>query len=182
MTAVDESTVVSSFFEALRLRNEKAEELATPGHKGDSLLESQVKELDAYIQAYLRPLRGVWPKTSLSSQKDSDDDRLKMRVEFQDAIHFYEAVSKSLGKGGLFIKTDKIVPINTLLALEVVLLKEDIRLNLSGKVIWISPKGSSERPMGLGVKLHRLSSVQRQILEDFKKGELGPETLEHLSE
>ena len=178
------SQTVSGFFDALRLMNEKRTLLSEPGHKGDPVLESQLKELEAYVRAYLKAILPVRPKVSILGEEKNErgESRLRMRVEFEDLVHFYEAVTKSLGKGGLFIKTDQVLPINTLLVLEVLIRKEGIELTLSAKVIWVNPKDSPERPMGIGVKLYRLSSLQRQVLEDFKKGELGAEAIHHLSE
>ena len=97
-------------------------------------------------------------------------------------MSFYESLILSLNRGGMFIKTDLLIPIDRVLDIDCKLEAEGVSFRVSGKVIWLNPREAQGRPAGMGIKLHRLSTVQRQVVTDFLNGELPPEALEHLSE
>lgn len=173
---------VSNFFEALKALR-VAEDLASqPLGKGDPVLAARIKELKGYIDVFLKAEIGRKPRLVVLEQRRSDDGVLPVEVYFRDAVQFFDALSLSLSKGGIFIKTDSLLAIDTLLALSCKLEAEGVHFKVSGKVIWINPRESQGRPQGMGVKLHKLTTVQRQILADFMAGELPPSALEHLTD
>jgi len=173
---------VSGFFEALKVRRELEEQASRPLHRGDPVLATRLKEVEGYLQSFLKTVAPRRPAFRLLEHPKDPQTVTRVELVFDDAIHFYEGLSLSFSRGGIFVKTESLLPIDSLLAIEMRLQKEDIRFNLSGKVIWVNPRESQGRPVGLGIKFYKLSSIQRQVLDDFMAGELPVASLVHLSE
>jgi type IV pilus assembly protein PilZ len=56
--------------------------------------------------------------------------------------------------GGLFVRTGQTFALNDLLDLSVKLMAENEPYSLTGKVIWITPKGAQgNKPAGIGIQL-----------------------------
>lgn len=173
---------ISNFFDALKLQREMTALASSPLHRGDQSLQIKIKEVESYIDVFLKSLLNRRPEFSLLEHQVNPQTPTKVRVVFRDAVHFYEALFLSFSKGGIFLKTESILPIDSLLTLKIELKRENIEFTVSGKVIWVNPRESQGRPAGLGVKFYKLSTIQRQILDDFMNGQVPPEALVHLSE
>ena len=174
---------VAGFFEALRALKKAEDEAAKPYGKGDPVLAARIKELRGYREVFLKAEAPRRPRfTVLERSIEGGKNPFKIEVSFTNAIQFYEGLDLSLSKGGVFIKTDALLPIDTLLDLQCVLEEEEVTFNVSAKIIWINPRESQGRPIGMGLKFFKLSTIQRQILTDFLTGELPPDALTHLSE
>ncbi len=173
---------VGGFFDALRTRRELQEQASRPLHRGDPVLTVRLKEVEAYVEVFLKNLAPRRPVFRLLEHPADPQTPTKVELVFEDAIQFYEALSMSFSKGGIFIKTESLLPIDSLLTLRVRLKAEAVEFTVSGKVIWVNPRESQGRPVGLGVKFYKLSSIQRQVLDDFMAGELPAQSLVHLSE
>lgn len=173
---------VGGFFDALRTRRELQEQASRPLHRGDPVLTARLKEVEAYVEVFLKNLAPRRPVFRLLEHPADPQTPTKVELVFEDAVQFYEALSLSFSKGGIFIKTESLLPIDSLLTLQVRLKAESVDITVSGKVIWVNPRESQGRPVGLGVKFYKLSSIQRQVLDDFMAGELPAQSLVHLSE
>lgn len=173
---------VSGFFDALRARREIQETILRPLHRGDPVLLARQKEIEAYLDVFLKTIAPRRPVFRLLEHPSSPQTPTKVELVFEDAVQFHEALSLSFSKGGIFIKTDSLLPIDSLLTIQVRLKAEAVQFTLSAKVIWVNPREAQGRPVGMGVKFYKLSAVQRQVLDDFLTGEAPPESLAHLSE
>lgn len=145
-------------------------------------MAARLKEVEAYIEVFLKTVQSRRPVFRLLEHPADTKTPTKVELLFEDAVQFYEALALSFSKGGIFIKTESLLPIDSLLTIEVRLKAEDIVFTVSGKVIWVNPRESQGRPVGMGVKFYKLSSIQRQVLDDFMAGDLPPQSLTHLSE
>ena len=175
-------THVRSFFDARRQLKLAETEAALPSGKGDQVLTARMKELRGYIDVFLKAELPRRPRFQIVERKADPTAPLIVDCHFLDAVQFFEALSLSLSKGGLFIKTDMLLEIDTQVDLTVKLQAEDISFKVSAKVIWINPRETQGRPQGIGLKLHKLNTLRREVLADFMAGNLPPEALAHLSE
>ncbi len=173
---------VGGFFDALRARREAQEQASRPLHKGDPVVAARLKEIEGYIDVFLKSLAPHRPAFRLLEHPVDAKTPTRVELVFNDAVQFYEALALSFSKGGIFIKTESLLPIDSLLTIEVHIKAENVKFTVSAKVIWVNPRESQGRPVGMGVKFYKLSSIQRQILDDFMAGDLPPESLVHLSE
>jgi len=178
-TAASEQRV-RHVFDALKLLRSVEEELAQPLGKGDPVLTARQKELRGYIDVLMRQELRRKPRFTVLDRKTDSGLSMAVEVAFRDAVQFYEGLRLSLSKAGIFIKTDNLLPIDTLLTMTCRLEAEGVSFTVAGKVIWINPRETQDRPQGMGVKLYKLSSIQRQILEDFMAGTVVASALQHL--
>lgn len=173
---------VTSFFEALYELRRVETEMETPYGKGDATLATRQKELRGYRDVFLKAEAPKRPRFTVLDRRADPTDPTRVELHFTNGIQFYEALALSLSKGGLFIKTEALLPIDTLLDAMCFLEEEDVKFRVSAKVIWLNPRETQGRPVGMGLKLFRLSSIQRQVLADFMNGDMPASTLAHLSE
>ena len=173
---------VTSFFEAVKALRGAEDEESRPLGKGDPLLAARIKELKGYVDVFLKAEAPRRPRFNVTERKADPGSAVSVEASFTDAVQLYEALTLSLSKGGVFIKTEALLPIDALLDVTCKLEREDIAFKVAAKVIWINPRESQGRPAGMGLKLYKLSSVQRQVVTDFMNGDLPPAALTHLSE
>jgi Tfp pilus assembly protein PilZ len=178
----DAEITVTSFLEAVRLLREMEAESQTPLRAKDPVFSARKKQVETYILVFLKSVEQKQPTFRLLETPQDLKLPVKAEVIFDDSVHFYEALKLSFGKGGIYIKTDLHLPIDSILDLKVILSVENVSFKVVGKIIWVNPRATQGRPAGLGVKFHKLSPLQRQVLEDFIAGVLPPDALPHLSE
>lgn len=181
-TSVAQEAHVTNFFDALRELRRVELELATPYGRGDAMLAARAKELKGYKDVFLKAEAQRRPRFTVMDRRADRDAPIVVELQFSNGVQFYESLHLSLTKGGLFIKTDTLLPIDSMLEVHCKLEEEDISFKVSAKVVWINPRDSQWRPAGMGLKLMRMSSVQLQVIEDFTNGETQIQTLSHLSE
>lgn len=173
--------VVTNLFDCLRLLKKAEAEANTPYGRGDPVLATRIKELRSYKDVLLKQVAGHRPKVTVTEKKGEEASH-EVEVVFPSGLAFYEALELSLSKGGLFIKTEQILPIDTVLDLKVLIEEEQISFTLQGKVVWINPRDTQGRPAGMGLKLPKISSAGRQLLLDFLAGEVPVVALAHLGD
>jgi len=181
-TSVDKEAHITNFFEALRELRRVEAELETPYGKGDALLAARAKELRGYRDVFLKAEAAKRPRFTVLDRRADPNAPTKVELHFTNAVQFYEALDLSLSKGGLFIKTEALLPIDTVMEADCRLEEEEVKFRVSAKVIWLNPRETQGRPIGMGLKLFRLSSIQRQVLADFMHGDMPAATLAHLTE
>jgi uncharacterized protein (TIGR02266 family) len=92
-----------------------------------------------------------------------------MRISFKKESDFYKSYIGNLAKGGLFVKTNKILPVNTLLNLELTLPKAERAVHTTGKVIWNRAENiSSEKmPPGMGIQFIDIDPEDERLLKNY---------------
>lgn len=181
-TSVDKEAHITNFFEALRELRRVEAELDTPYGRGDPLLAARAKELRGYRDVFLKAEAPRHPRFQVMDRRADPNSPTVVDLQFTNGIQLYEALDLSLSKGGLFIKTEALLPIDSVLEVNCRLEEEEVSFRVSAKVIWLNPRETQGRPVGMGLKLFRLSSIQRQVLADFMNGDMPAETLSHLTE
>ncbi|HNZ03965.1 MAG TPA: PilZ domain-containing protein [Myxococcota bacterium] len=183
---IDTSSVmeihVASFFEAIdHIAGLKAEALL-PSGRNDPLLARRIKELEAYRDAFLQQVSRRRPNFHIQEQSKDPGAPVVATLSYSSGLELYEGLNLSLNRGGLFIKTEVLLPIDTVLDLTVVIEDIKISFHVSGKVIWINPRESAGRPIGIGIKFPKFSNDQRALLEEFMQGAAPTATLADLNE
>ena len=175
-------THIGNFFECLRALKKVEEEAASPYGKGDAVVAAKIKELRGYREVFLKAEAGRRPRLTITDRKAEPGATVPVKIDFSTGVQFYEGLELSLSRGGLFIKTVDLLPIDTLMEANCVIEDDDVSFKVSVKVIWLNPRETQGRPAGMGLKLFRLSTIQRQLLADFMTGDVPPAALMNLSE
>jgi len=174
-------TYIGSLFDCIRALRKAEQESQTPFGRGDPILATRIKELRSYREVLLKQAAAQRPKMTLTEKK-GEEAAYDMELVFSTGLQFYEALELSLTKGGLFVKTDQILPIDTVVDLHCVIEEDHVDFRIQGKVVWINPRETQGRPAGMGLKFPRITNVQRQMLLDFLSGEIPLAALAHMGD
>lgn len=173
---------VSNFFEAIdRLAGFKAEAML-PSGRSDPVLAQRIKELELYRDAFLKQVALRRPDFRVVEQSKEGGSPSVVEIGYSTGLEFYEGLSLSLNRGGLFVKTEALLPIDSQLRLTIRIENLHIEFKLTAKVIWINPRETSARPVGMGLKFPKLTNEQRALLEEFMQGSAPAATLVDLNE
>lgn len=173
---------VTTFFEAIdHVAGLKAEALL-PSGRSDPLLARRIKEIESYRDAFLAQVSRRRPEFHIREQSKEPGVPVIASLSYSSGIEFYESLTLSLNRGGLFIKTEVLLPIDSLLDLTILVEDVKISFHVTAKVIWINPRESAGRPIGIGVKFPKFSNDQRALLEEFMQGSAPAATLADLNE
>ena len=89
-----------------------------------------------------------------------------MSLAIRDKETLYSYYMPFLKNGGIFVPTDKPFELGDEVFLLLSLMDEPERFPVTGKVIWITPKGAlGNRPVGIGIQFSGIegSNVQKKI-------------------
>jgi len=92
-----------------------------------------------------------------------------VKMSFESESDFFRAYIGNLAKGGLFVKTGKVLPVDTLLNVEFTLPKSNHVIHTTGKVMWTrSKKKSSDKiPPGMGIQFIDISPEDEKLLKKY---------------
>ncbi len=76
--------------------------------------------------------------------------------------------SSNLSQGGIFIRTDKLVAVGTILTVQFSLLNNPKNIRTEGRVIWTT-SGSSKQKPGMGIEFLRLRRDDEALISNFVK-------------
>jgi len=89
---------------------------------------------------------------------------LSLEVEYRTAGAFLVAYTSNLSKGGLFIETERPVPVGTVLMLSFTIPSGE-RLQVRAVVAWLRPQPSEGKPAGMGVEFEGLDAHHGEIID-----------------
>lgn len=102
--------------------------------------------------------------------------RQEPRVEVEIEVHyrtvqeFLSAYSQNISGGGIFIRTQRPLPLNHSVRLRLTLPGISHPFEVSGIVVWSNPgSGRSSLPSGMGIKLVDLDPHSRELIAEFVK-------------
>ncbi len=104
-----------------------------------------------------------------------------MSLAIRDKNTLYQTYMPFLANGGLFIPTDKPFELGDEVFLLLTLMDEPERFPVTGKVVWITPRGAlGNRPMGIGIQFSGMESgtVQKKM-ETYLAGALKSDRQTH---
>jgi len=110
------------------------------------------------------------------------DVSLRVRVKAENVDEFVDQFAHNISKGGLFLRSQKPYPVDTILQFEIQLKDGSKVLRGKGKVTWSQPPpgpGEKPRSCGMGVKFVGLDAASRalvmRILEHKEEAQTPPE-------
>ena len=84
---------------------------------------------------------------------------VKIEIAFKHTIDFVTSYMLNISKGGLFIKTDEALQLNTIVFLRFIMPGDTMPIETERKVVWCNTnKAKGYFPRGMGIKF-RLSNL-----------------------
>jgi len=81
----------------------------------------------------------------------------------------YLLETKDMTQKGLFLKTDKVFPIDTEVRLELSLLPNKPPVNAEGKVAWLAKPSQTGYYPGMGIEITKIKRGEAKLIRDFLK-------------
>ncbi len=97
-----------------------------------------------------------------------------LTINMKDKEVLYASYMPFVAQGGLFIPTNRDYKLGD--ELSILLGMPDVaeKRPVSGKVVWITPKGAqNNRPAGVGIQFDEQSSIARDLIETQLAGMIG---------
>lgn len=103
-----------------------------------------------------------------------------LQVTMKDKAVLYAAYMPWVKGGGLFIATNKAFKLGDDVFLLLNLMDEPEKLPISGKVVWITPKGAQgNRATGIGVQFDGKSELAKDKIETYLAGAMSSDRPTH---
>ena len=121
------------------------------------------------ISNLVKRLRKTSESLILSPRRSEERVKVKIRISFKKAGDLSRAYIGDLDSGGLFIKTTKSLPVDTLLDLEFNLPNTKKVIRSPGKVVWTrSQEMSTEQmPPGMGTQFVDMDPEDQKLLQRY---------------
>ncbi|MFH1018281.1 MAG: TIGR02266 family protein [Pseudomonadota bacterium] len=105
---------------------------------------------------------------------------VRVLVDFESSDAYFYDYSNNLSEGGIFIATDRILPMDTPVTLRFTLPNIDRVFQANGKVAWVfEPSAGDEGPptdvlgKGMGVQFHDMDEKDRKLVRDYIQSVVG---------
>jgi uncharacterized protein (TIGR02266 family) len=93
---------------------------------------------------------------------------ITIEIEFKEEIDFFKSYLLNISGGGLFVKTDEALLLDTVVHLRFTLPRDSRLIQVEGKVVWCNPKGGRGYfPKGIGIKFTNLDSDDAERIKAF---------------
>ena len=92
------------------------------------------------------------PDMVTNQAKEGANKPSVLSLAVKDKAALYSAYMPYVKSGGLFIPTNKNFNINEEVFMLLSLINDPVKLKVVGKVIWLTPTTSANRPQGIGVQ------------------------------
>lgn len=89
---------------------------------------------------------------TFAQSKDIVNKPSVLSLAIKEKTALYSAYMPYIKSGGLFIPTNKSFKINEEVFMLLSLIDDPVKLKVVGKVIWLTPTTSANRPQGIGVQ------------------------------
>src|SRR4030042_1477104 len=94
----------------------------------------------------------------------------KLEVEFKNFDQFFQEYTRNISLGGIFLKTTKMVPIQTVVEIDLKLPDREQTITLVGEVVHaIDPQTAKEQGWepGLGIHFVDFEEVGKEVLAQY---------------
>ncbi len=121
------------------------------------------------ISNLVKRLRKTNQRLVVSPRRKEERAKVKIRISFKKASDFFMAYIGDLDSGGLFIKTTKSLPVDTLLDLEFNLPNTKKVIRTPGRVAWTRSQDMSteKMPPGMGTEFVDMNPEDRKVLGKY---------------
>ena len=93
---------------------------------------------------------------------------ITIEIEYKEEIDFIKAYLLNISGGGIFIKIDEALLLDTIVHLRFTLPKDSRFIEAEGKIVWCNPKGGRGYfPKGIGIKFTRLDTNDADKIKAF---------------
>jgi uncharacterized protein (TIGR02266 family) len=93
---------------------------------------------------------------------------ITIEIEFKEEIDFIKAYLLNISGGGIFIKIDEALLLDTIVHLRFKLPRDSRLIEAEGKIVWCNPKGGRGYfPKGIGIKFTKLDSDDAERIKVF---------------
>jgi len=121
------------------------------------------------ISSVVRRLRKT-NQNLVSSPKHKEERKgVNIKISFKKASDFFRAYLADLANGGLFIRTTKSMPVDTLLNLEFNLPDSKSVIRTTGRVVWTRSQDLSteKMPPGIGTEFVDMNPEDKELLKKY---------------
>ena len=121
------------------------------------------------ISSVVRRLRKTNQNLVSSPTHKGERKGVNIKISFKKASDFFRAYLGDLANGGLFIRTAKSMPVDTLLNLEFNLPDSKNVIRTTGKVVWTRSQDMSteKMPPGIGTEFVDMNPEDRELLKRY---------------
>ncbi len=92
----------------------------------------------------------------------------KIEIVFKESGAFYKAYMLNVSRGGLFIKTDSPLALETSVLLLLKIPSETETMEIEGRVVWVNPKSRKNSfPKGMGIQFVQMKSEDEEKIKSF---------------
>ena len=93
---------------------------------------------------------------------------ITIEIEFKEEMDFIKAYLLNISGGGIFIKIDEALLLDTVVHLRFKLPRDSQLIEAEGKIVWCNPKGGRGYfPKGIGIKFTKLDSDDADKIKAF---------------
>ena len=93
---------------------------------------------------------------------------IKIEIEFKEELDFIKAYLLNISGGGIFIKIDEALLLDTIVHLRFKLPRDSRLIEAKGKIVWCNPKGGRGYfPKGIGIKFTKLDTNDADKIKAF---------------
>jgi len=104
-----------------------------------------------------------------------------LEIAFKNSGVFICSYMLNLNSGGIFIKTDQPLPVDSQLEMSIQLPDEPDILHIEGRVVW-TKLASHAFPAGMGIQFIGMPLVYKEKIQSFVKSRLWKATVQQCSE
>lgn len=101
-----------------------------------------------------------------SDKRESPRIATNIEVRFREKSSFVRSYMLNVNKGGLFLRTDRPLPIDADVVMHVRLPDDEEVMTIQGRVVWINTK-SKAFPAGMGIQFTEILSEHRDKIDAF---------------
>lgn len=94
-----------------------------------------------------------------------------IEIVFREAGSLIKSYMLNVSNGGIFIKTDHPLALDTMVGLCIQLPGEKEKMNMEGRVVWANPKAKAF-PAGMGIQFVNLSPEHKDKIKAFVEANL----------
>lgn len=110
----------------------------------------------------------------MPDKNQEDDERRRHRrvpvrvvIDYETADQFFTDYALNLSLGGIYIRTDEMLPVGTRLRIHFSVPEHDGFIDGWGKVVRVQPAEGPDGPAGLGIALERLDEEAGAIVDEL---------------
>ena len=93
---------------------------------------------------------------------------ITIEIEFKEELDFIKAYLLNISGGGIFIKIDEALLLDTVVHLRFKLPRDSQLIEAEGKIVWCNPKGGRGYfPKGIGIKFTKLDTNDADKIKAF---------------